>query len=145
MKVIRVGKARTTLFSLNDISVSREIATRPTLCIFNSNVRSILLYRSETKKEKKMNTAKDTDVFLHLSGVHFHDPMDQHTAVATVKESSCNIFRGHQSCLIVLNRMINGKLAKVTKKCVCNSHSQPTRRYLNFNCSKMTIFGAVES
>ena len=73
-----------------------------------------------------MDTAKDTDVFRYLSGVHFHDPMDQHTAVATVKESSHNIFSGYQSCPIVVNRMINGKFAKVTKKCVCNSHSQPT-------------------
>ena len=101
MKVIRVGKARTTLFSLNDISVSGEIATRPTLCIFNSNVRSILLYGSETYKEKKMDTAKDTDVFRYLSGVHFHDPMDQHIAVATVKESSCNILLGYQSCPVL--------------------------------------------
>jgi len=46
---------RTTLSSVEE---QQNISTRTKLCIFHGNVKSVLLYKSETWKEKKTATSK---------------------------------------------------------------------------------------
>ena len=49
----RIGKARTAFVILKNIWASREISTNTKLRIFNSNVKSVLLYGYETWRETK--------------------------------------------------------------------------------------------
>ena len=44
----RIGKARAAFVMLKNIWASGGISMRTKLCIFNSNVKSVLLYRCET-------------------------------------------------------------------------------------------------
>ena len=44
----RIGKARAAFVMLKNIWASKEISTRTKVCIFSSNVKSVLLYGSET-------------------------------------------------------------------------------------------------
>ena len=51
----KIGKARAAYVMLKNIWLSKEIKTRTKLCIFNSNVKSVLLYRCKTwRMTKKM-------------------------------------------------------------------------------------------
>ena len=50
---VRIGKARTAFVMLKNIWSSNEIRTRTKLHIFNSNVKSVLLYGCETWRTTK--------------------------------------------------------------------------------------------
>ncbi|RXN15856.1 endonuclease-reverse transcriptase [Labeo rohita] len=54
----RIGKARSAFVMLKNIWASREITTATKLCIFNSNVKSVLLYGSETWRMTKATQQK---------------------------------------------------------------------------------------
>ena len=54
----RVGKARAAFIILKNIWASREIATATKVRIFNSNVKSVLLYGSETWRMTKKTLQK---------------------------------------------------------------------------------------
>ena len=54
----RVGKARAAFSILKNIWSSNEISTTTKVCIFNSNVKSILLYGSETWRMTKRTLQK---------------------------------------------------------------------------------------
>ena len=49
----RIGKARAAFVMLKNIWLSKEIRTRTKLRIFNSNVKSVLLYRCKTWRTTK--------------------------------------------------------------------------------------------
>ena len=49
----RIGKARAAFVMLKNIWASKEISTRTKLRIFSSNVKSVLLYGSETWRKTK--------------------------------------------------------------------------------------------
>ena len=49
----RIGKVRAAFVMLKNIWASKEISTRTKLCIFNSNMKSVLLYGSETWRKTK--------------------------------------------------------------------------------------------
>ena len=49
----RIGKARAAFVMLKNIGASKKISTRTKLCIFSSNVKSVLLYGSETWRKTK--------------------------------------------------------------------------------------------
>ena len=49
----RIGKARAAFAMLKNIGSSKKISTRTKLCIFSSNVKSVLLYGSETWRKTK--------------------------------------------------------------------------------------------
>lgn len=51
----RIGKARGAFIALNNIWKSQQITTRTKLRLFNSNVKSILMYGSETWRYTKTN------------------------------------------------------------------------------------------
>ena len=54
----RIGKARTAFTLLNKLWRSREITTRTKVRIFNTNVKSVLLYGSETWRTTVRSDAK---------------------------------------------------------------------------------------
>ena len=54
----RIGKARTAFLQLQTIWKSRELSQRTKFRIFNSNVKSVLLYGAETWKKTKATIAK---------------------------------------------------------------------------------------
>ena len=51
----RIGKARTAFAMLKNIWRSKQISLKTKLRLFNSNVKSVLLYGSETWRETKQN------------------------------------------------------------------------------------------
>ena len=54
----RIGKARVAFLQLKNIWNARPIATQTKIRIFNSNVKSVLLYGSETWRTTKKTTRK---------------------------------------------------------------------------------------
>ena len=52
---IRIAKARTAVSLLNKVWRSREIATKTKLRIFNSNVKSVMMYGAETWRTTKVS------------------------------------------------------------------------------------------
>jgi hypothetical protein len=52
----RIGKARAAFIQLKNIWSSKEIRMKTKLKIFNSNVKSVLMYRSETWRTTVSNT-----------------------------------------------------------------------------------------
>ena len=54
----RIGKARAAYVMLKNIWSSKEIRTRTKLRIFNSNVKSVLLYRCKTWRMTKTTLQK---------------------------------------------------------------------------------------
>ena len=54
----RIGKARTAFLQLKNIWSSREISLKTKFKIFNSNVKSVLLYGAETWRTTATNTKK---------------------------------------------------------------------------------------
>ena len=63
----RVGKARVAFIILKNIWASKEIATSTKVRIFNTNVKSILLYGSETWRMTKKTLQKiQTFINTHL-------------------------------------------------------------------------------
>ena len=54
----RVGKARTSFIILRPIWNAKYISTNTKLCIFNSNVKSVLLYGEETWRTTKASSNK---------------------------------------------------------------------------------------
>ena len=54
----RIGKARSAFIALKNIWKSKEIRTRTKIRLFNSNVKSVLLYGSETWRTTKTITKK---------------------------------------------------------------------------------------
>nr|KAG5708556.1 hypothetical protein BaRGS_032977 [Batillaria attramentaria] len=71
----RIGKARAAMIMLKNIWASKVISTRTKLRIFNSNVKSVLLYRCETWRINKDDAAEDPDIFQHLSETYLQHPM----------------------------------------------------------------------
>lgn len=61
----RVGKARAAFIILKNIWASREIATPTKVRIFNSNVKSVLLYGSETWRMTK-KTLQKIQTFINI-------------------------------------------------------------------------------
>ena len=62
--IARIGKARAAFVMLKNTWTSREISTTTKLRIFNSNVKSVLLYGSETWRMTKM-TQRKIQVFIN--------------------------------------------------------------------------------
>jgi len=54
----RIRKANGAFVQLYPVWKNNRISTRTKLCIFHSNVKSLLLYGSETWKEMKTTTSK---------------------------------------------------------------------------------------
>ena len=54
----RVGKARVAFIQLNNIWKSRELSRNTKIRLFNSNVKSVLLYGAETWRSTKTTTRK---------------------------------------------------------------------------------------
>ena len=50
----RIGKARSAFTTLKNIWKSHQISTRTKIRLFNSNVKSVLLYGSETRRTTKI-------------------------------------------------------------------------------------------
>jgi hypothetical protein len=61
---VRIGKARAVFSMLSKIWKSKALTTATKLIIFNSNVKSVLLYGSETWKTTKETTSK-IQVFIN--------------------------------------------------------------------------------
>ena len=58
----RIGKARTAFTTLKNIRKCQQISTHTKVRLFSSNVKSVLLYGSETWRTTKTTTrSKDTD------------------------------------------------------------------------------------
>ena len=70
----RISKARATFVMLKNIWASGGISMRTKLCIFNSNVKSVLLYGCETWRTTD-DVIKDLDIPQHLSEAHLQYPM----------------------------------------------------------------------
>ena len=66
----RIGKARVAFVMLKNIWSSKEIRTRTKLRIFNSNVKSVLLYGCETWR-----TTKTENPDILLSAARLQHPM----------------------------------------------------------------------
>ena len=58
-----VGKARGAFVMLKEVWVSKEISLETKLCIFNSNVKAVLLYGSETCHMTKTLRQKIQTIF----------------------------------------------------------------------------------
>ena len=70
----RIGKARAGFVMLIHIWASGEISMRTKLHIFNSNVKSVLLYGCKTWRTTD-DATKDSDILQHLSEAHLQNPM----------------------------------------------------------------------
>lgn len=55
---MRIGKARAVFMSLKNIWKSKQISQKTKVRLFNSNVKSVLLYGSETWRLNKTNTSR---------------------------------------------------------------------------------------
>ena len=66
----RISKARAAFVMLKNIWATGGISMRTKLRIFNSNVKSVLLYGRETWR-----ATKDPDILQHLSEAHLQNPM----------------------------------------------------------------------
>nr|KAG5707368.1 hypothetical protein BaRGS_005335 [Batillaria attramentaria] len=71
----RIGKARAAMVMLKNIWASKVISTRTKLRIFNSNVKSVLLYGCETWRTTKTVQQKIKTFFQHLSEAYLQHPM----------------------------------------------------------------------
>ena len=60
----RIGKARAAYLQLKNVWCSKEVSKRTKIRLFNSNVKSVLLYGSETWRTTK-NTIKKVQVFTN--------------------------------------------------------------------------------
>ena len=68
-----LGKARAAFVMLKNIWASGGISMRTKPRIFNSNVKSVLLYECETCRTNTDNATKDTDILQHLSEEHLQN------------------------------------------------------------------------
>ena len=68
----RIGKTRAAFVMLKNIWASKAISTKTKLCIFNSNVKLVLLYGSETwRKTKKMLRKIQTFINTCLKPIYY--------------------------------------------------------------------------
>ena len=70
----RIGKARAASAMLKNIWASGGISMRTKLCIFNSNVKSILLCGCDMA-DNIDDATKDPDILQHLSEAHPQNPL----------------------------------------------------------------------
>jgi hypothetical protein len=61
---IRVGKAKAAFRQLKEVWTSRYLSTNTTIRLFNSNVKSVLLYGAETWRTT-VNTTKKIQTFIN--------------------------------------------------------------------------------
>ena len=70
----RIGKARATFVMLKNFWASGEISMRTKLRIFNSSVKSFLLYGCDMV-DNTDDATKDSDILQHLSEAHLQNPV----------------------------------------------------------------------
>ena len=70
-----IGKARAAFVMLKNIWASGGISMRTNLCIFNSNVKSVLLYGCETWRTTQTMQRKIQTILQHLSEAHLQNPV----------------------------------------------------------------------
>ena len=61
----RIGKARSAYNMLKKVWNSREISMSTKVCLFNSNVKSVLLYKAETWRTTKASSMKKIQTFIN--------------------------------------------------------------------------------
>lgn len=71
----RIGKARAALIALKNIWRSNLIASRTKIRLFNSNVKSVLLYGAEPVENNKDHHQKSSDLHQFMPAKNSKDPL----------------------------------------------------------------------
>ena len=92
---VRIGKARTAFAILTPVWRSKVISRKTKLRIFNTNVKSVLLYGSETWRVTKANSTK-LQTFINkclrsIMGIHWPEVITNEELWTTTEQERINI------------------------------------------------------
>ena len=92
---VRIGKARTAFTILTPVWRSKVISRKTKLRIFNTNVKSVLLYGSETWRVTKANSTK-LQTFINkclrsIMGIHWPEVITNEELWTTTEQERINI------------------------------------------------------
>ncbi|KAL9978171.1 hypothetical protein ACROYT_G015662 [Oculina patagonica] len=119
---VRIGKARTAFTILTPVWRSKVISRKTKLRLFNTNVKSVLLYGSETWRVTKANSAK-LQTFINkclrsIMGIHWPEVITNEELWTTTEQERINI---------QIRRRKWGWIGHTLRKTNCNVTKQALR------------------